>query len=251
MSKSGSGVEMEERFKRRNYSRVLIKLSGEALCKTGGFGIDSEAVDYICEEIAACLRLGKEVAIVVGGGNLIRGNIFSAQTAISRSTADYMGMLATVINGLALQDKLEAMGFETRLMSAIHAHQVAEPFIRRRATRHLEKGRIIILVGGTGNPYFSTDTQAALRAQEIGAGAFLKATKVDGVYSEDPLKNPQAKRFEFLTYEDFLKLRLGVMDETAVRLCAETKTPIIVFDFARRGNLAAVTSGQKVGTIIA
>jgi uridylate kinase len=242
---------MDERFRRKNYSRILIKLSGEALCKPGGFGIDSEAVDYICEEIASCLRLGKEVALVVGGGNLIRGNIFASRTSISRSTADYMGMLATVINGLALQDRLETMGFETRLMSAIHAHQVAEPFIRRRATRHLEKGRIVILAGGTGNPYFSTDTQAALRAQEINAEVLLKATKVDGVYSDDPFKNPQAKRFDAITYEDFLTLRLAVMDETAVKLCESNKTPIIVFDFAKKGNLSAATSGQNIGTIIA
>jgi len=240
-----------ERFERRNYTRVLVKLSGEALCKSGGFGIDAEAVGFIAEEIASCVRLAKEVAVVVGGGNLIRGNIFAAETAISRSTADYMGMLATIINGLALQDRLEAMGFETRVMSAIHAHQVAEPFIRRRATRHLEKGRIVILVGGTGNPYFSTDTQAALRAQEVGAEALLKATKVDGVYSDDPHKNSEAKRYESITYEEFLELHLGVMDEAAVRLCQETKTPIIVFDFATKNNLASVASGRKIGTMIA
>lgn len=242
---------MGERFKRRNYTRVLVKLSGQALCKPDGFGIDSEAVNFIAEEIASCVRLAKEVAVVVGGGNLIRGNIFAVETSISRSTADYMGMLATIINGLALQDRLEAMGFETRVMSAIHAHQVAEPFIRRRATRHLEKGRIVILVGGTGNPYFSTDTQAALRAQEIAAEALLKATKVDGVYSNDPLTDSYAKKYDTITYEKFLELRLGVMDETAVRLCQETGIPIIVFDFATKNNLASVASGQEVGTMIA
>lgn len=235
---------------RRNWQRVLVKITGEAFSGEDNYGIEPRAVRFVAEEIASCARLGKEVAVVVGGGNIIRGREYSREVGIGRSTADYMGMLATLINGLALQDVLEAMGLETRVMSAIYAHQVAEPFIRRRATRHLEKGRIVILTGGTGNPYFSTDTQAAIRAREIGAQVFLKATNVDGVFSADPKSDKNAELFERISYDKYLHLDLKVMDRVAVELCREMGLPIVVFRYSQKGALADAASGRTVGTVI-
>jgi uridylate kinase len=235
---------------RQNYKRILLKISGEGFCKEGGFAVEAEEVSFLANEIASCLRVGKELAIVLGAGNFIRGSVASEKAGISRATADYMGMLATIINGLSLQDLLENLGFETRLMTALAANEVAEPYIRRRAIRHLEKGRILILVGGTGNPFFTTDTQAALRASEIGADVLLKATKVDGVYDKDPKKFPDARRYASLTYEEALQRRLEVMDQAAFSMCAENKIPIIVFKLKLPGNLLRVASGEEIGTII-
>jgi uridylate kinase len=235
---------------RRNYNRILLKISGEGFCREGAFGLDIERVRALADEIAECVRTGKEMALVVGGGNFIRGAIASEKTGLGRATADYMGMLATIINGMALQDTLEALDFETRLMSALAASEVAEPFIRRRCTRHLEKGRIVILAGGTGNPYFTTDTQAALRASEIGADVLLKATKVDGVYSGDPVKDPSAKKFDTISYEEVLKRRLAIMDASAIELCAQNRIPVIVFSMREKGNLMQAVSGEKIGTLI-
>lgn len=238
------------RHEKRNYSRVLLKVSGEGFCKKNGFGLDLEQVRFMADEIAECVGTGKEVAVVAGGGNFIRGAIASEKTGLGRATADYMGMLATVINGMALQDTLEALNFETRLMSALTASDVAEPFIRRRCTRHLEKGRIVILVGGTGNPYFTTDTQAALRASEIRADVLLKATKVDGVYSADPLEDPSAKKYDTISYEEILSRKLRIMDSSAVDLCAQNDIPILVFSLREKGNLLRAISGEKIGTVI-
>jgi uridylate kinase len=235
---------------RRNYNRVLLKISGEGFCKEEGFGLDLDQVRFLADEIAECVRTGKELAVVVGGGNFIRGAIASEQYGLGRATADYMGMLATIIHGMALQDTLEALDSETRLMSALIASDVAEPFIRRRCTRHLEKGRIVILVGGTGNPYFTTDTQAALRASEISADVLIKATKVDGVYSADPMKDPSAKRFETISYEEVLDRKLRIMDSSAVELCAQNKIPILVFCMREKGNLLRAIGGEKIGTLI-
>jgi uridylate kinase len=235
---------------RQNYKRILLKISGEGFCKEGGFGVEAEEVSFLANEVTSCLHVGKELAIVLGAGNFIRGQVASEKAGIGRATADYMGMLATMINGLSLQDVLENSGFETRLMTALAANEVAEPYIRRRAIRHLEKGRILILVGGTGNPFFTTDTQAALRASEISADALLKATKVDGVYDKDPKKFPDAQRFTSLTYEEALQRKLEVMDRTAFSMCAENKIPIIVFKLKVPGNLLRVASGEEIGTII-
>jgi uridylate kinase len=236
-----------KRSSRPGYRRVLIKLSGEALGGTSGIGICPEAVHGIAGQIAAVRRTGVQVVIVVGGGNIFRG-LSGSERGIERATGDYMGMLATVINALALQDALEKMGVPTRVQSAITMHQIAEPFIRRRAVRHLEKGRVVIFGGGTGNPYFSTDTAAALRANEIGAEVILKATKVDGIYDSDPKQNPKAKRFARITYQEALARRLKVMDATAFSLCQDNKMPILVFDLFKPGNLARVVRGEKVGT---
>ncbi len=236
---------------RKNWRRLLVKLSGESLCGEGSQGIDSEKTRFVAEQIASCVRLGKETAVVVGGGNLLRGKVFSKGSGFSRATSDYMGMLATIINGLALQDVLETMGFETRVMSAIHAHQVAEPFIRRRATRHLEKGRVVILVGGTGNPYFSTDMQAAIRATEVAAEVFLKATKVDGVYSADPKTDPSARRFDSISYDEYLRLGLKVVDPEAVAMCREHGLPVLVFNYSDPDNLTEAASGREIGSVIA
>src|SRR5216117_937748 len=214
--------------KQPKYRRILLKLSGEALGGQSGVGIDPEAVQDMAEQIREVRELGVQVVVVVGGGNIFRG-LSGSERGIERATGDYMGMLATVINSLALQDALEKLGVATRVQSAITMHQVAEPFIRRRAVRHLEKGRVVIFGGGTGNPYFSTDTAAALRANEIGAEVVLKATKVDGIYDSDPKKNPDAKRYDRITYAEALVKQLGVMDSTAFSLCMD-KMPIIVFD---------------------
>ena len=235
--------------KRPQYSRILLKLSGEALGGKAGNGIDAEAVQSMAEQICEVRELGVQVVVVVGGGNIFRG-LTGSQRGIERATGDYMGMLATIINSLALQDALEKLGAPTRVQSAIAMSQIAEPFIRRRAVRHLEKGRVVIFGGGTGNPYFSTDTAAALRANEIGAEVILKATKVDGIYDCDPKKNPKAKRFAQISYIDALQRRLQVMDSTAFSLCMDNKMPIIVFDFFQAHNLKRVVLGEKVGTLV-
>jgi uridylate kinase len=238
------------RRERQNFNRVLLKISGEGFCRDGGFGLDIKQVRGLADEVAECVGTGKEIAVVIGGGNFIRGAIASEESGLGRATADYMGMLATVINGMALQDTLEALDFETRLMSALAASDVAEPFIRRRCTRHLEKGRIVILVGGTGNPYFTTDTQAALRASEIKADVVLKATKVDGVYSADPMKDPSAEKFETISYEEVLRRKLQIMDASAIELCSRNSIPIVVFSMREKGNLLRALGGEKIGTLI-
>jgi uridylate kinase len=231
------------------YKRILLKLSGEALAAGQGFGVDNTRVHEVAGEIAEVRGLGVDVAIVVGGGNFFRGVAEQAQD-MDRVSADHMGMLATVINALALQDALEKYGAQTRVMSAIEMHEVAEPFIRRRAIRHLEKGRVVVFAAGTGNPYFSTDTAASLRAMEIHADAILKATKVDGIYSADPMKDKQATRFEKITYLDILKLGLKVMDATAIAMCQENKLPIVVFDLNQAGNIRRVVMGEPVGSLV-
>ena len=235
--------------KRAKYRRILIKLSGEALGGSRGVGIDPEAVRSMALQIQEVRELGVQVVIVIGGGNIYRGLSGSAG-GIERATGDYMGMLATVINSLALQDTLEKLGVATRVQSAVTMPQVAEPFIRRRAVRHLEKGRVVIFGGGTGNPFFSTDTAAALRANEIGAEVILKATKVDGIYDSDPKKNPKAKRYDQITYQEALFKRLTVMDSTAFSMCQDNKMPIIVFDLFKPHNLRSVILGEKVGTVV-
>jgi uridylate kinase len=231
------------------FKRVLLKLSGEALTAPGGFGIDPDIVHRIAEEIVDVKHAyDTQVAIVMGGGNIIRGEAASAK-GMNRVTADYMGMLATAINALALLDALERIGQPTRVQSAIRMDQVAEPYIWRRAVRHLEKGRVVILAGGTGNPYFSTDTTAALRAVEIGAQVVLKATMVDGIYSADPLKDPKAKRFAHLEYLDVINKELRVMDHTAITLCKENNLPIVVFNLHQPGNIERVIQGDpQIGT---
>src|SRR5438876_970268 len=235
--------------KHPKYSRVLLKLSGEALSGEGGMGIHPKAVQDTAGQIREVRELGVQVVVVVGGGNIYRG-LSGSEKGIERATADYMGMLATIINSLALQDASEKIGVATRVQTAITMAQVAEAFIRRRATRHLEKGRVLIFGGGTGNPYFSTDTAAALRANEIGAEVILKATKVDGIYDADPQKKPDAKRFAQITYLEALQKRLKVMDSTAFSLCMDNKMPIIVFDLFRPHNLKRVIVGEKVGTLV-
>jgi uridylate kinase len=231
------------------YGRILLKLSGEALGGETGVSISAEAVQDMARQIREVRELGVQVVVVVGGGNIFRG-LKGSERGIERATGDYMGMLATVINALALQDALEKIGVATRVQTAISMAQVAEPFIRRRAVRHLEKGRVVIFGGGTGNPYFSTDTAAALRANEIGAEVILKATKVDGIYDSDPKKNAKAKRFSQITYLDALQRQLKVMDSTAFSLCMDNKMPIIVFDLFRPHNLKRVVLGEKVGTLV-
>ncbi len=231
------------------YNRVLIKVSGEALMGFQEFGVDPAIMERIACEIKAVHQLGVEIAIVVGGGNIIRG-VKVSEAGFDRATGDYMGMLATVINALALQSALEETGIYTRVMSAIDLAQVAEPFIRRRAIRHLEKKRVVILAAGTGNPYFTTDTAAALRAMEIKADVILKATKVEGVYDSDPLENPEAKLFKRLTYLQVLEKGLRVMDTTAISLCMENKLPIIVFSLRQEGSIKKVVMGEQVGSVI-
>jgi uridylate kinase len=235
--------------KKPKFSRILLKLSGEALGGDSGVGISAESVQSMADQIREVRELGVQVVVVVGGGNIFRG-LTGSKRGIERATGDYMGMLATIINSLALQDALEKLGCPTRVQSAIAMAQIAEQFIRRRAVRHLEKGRVVIFGGGTGNPYFSTDTAAALRANEIGAEVILKATKVDGIYDSDPKKNPQAKRFAQISYIDALQRRLEVMDSTAFSLCLDNKMPIIVFDFFKAHNLKRVVLGEKIGTLV-
>jgi uridylate kinase len=231
------------------YGRILLKLSGEALGGESGMGISPESVHSMARQIDEVQSLGVQVVIVIGGGNIFRGQAGS-EKGIERATGDYMGMLATVINSLALQDALEKNGVATRVQSAITMVQIAEPFIRRRAVRHLQKGRVVIFGAGTGNPFFSTDTAAALRANEIGADVILKATKVDGIYDSDPKKNPKAKRFSQISYLDALQKQLKVMDSTAFSLCMDNKMPIIVFDMFKPHNLKRVVMGEKVGTLV-
>lgn len=235
------------------YRRILLKLSGEALRPASTDGhetISPEIVQRVAEDIAAVHALGVEIGIVIGGGNIWRG-LSASHRGMERTTADYMGMLATVINGLALQSTLEAIGLATRVQTAIRMDAVAEPFIRRRAMRHIEQGRIVIFVAGTGNPFFSTDTAAALRANEIGADVILKATKVDGIYTADPMKDPKAKKFDRITHGEALQRRLSVMDSTAFSLCQDNRMPIIVFDFFAPESLRDVVLGKPVGTLVA
>ncbi|HYA96775.1 MAG TPA: UMP kinase [Methylomirabilota bacterium] len=231
------------------YQRIVLKLSGESLQGTQGYGIHGETVAAIATELKEVHAVGVEIAVMVGGGNIFRG-ARQKGFEIDRATGDYMGMLATVINGLALQDALEKQGVHTRLMSAIEMHQVAEPFIRRRATRHLEKGRIVIFAAGTGNPYFSTDTAAALRAMEIKAQVILKATRVDGIYDADPEKVRGAKFFSRISYREVLNQGLQVMDSTAISLCMDNQMPIVVFNMAARGNIRRVVLGERVGSTV-
>ncbi len=229
------------------YGRIVLKLSGEVLAGEKGFGIHPPVIDALAEELRGAHALGGQIGIVIGGGNFIRG-VAAAGEGMDRATGDYMGMLASVMNGLAVQDSLEKQGLPTRVLTAFEMREVAEPYIRRRAVRHLEKGRIVIFAGGTGNPYFTTDTAAALRAAEIGAGAVLKATKVDGVYTADPEKDPSATRYDTLTYERVIREGLGFMDQAAIALCMENDLPIVVFDMKVPGNIQRVVAGDPVGT---
>ncbi|WNR46676.1 UMP kinase [Paenibacillus roseipurpureus] len=232
------------------YKRIVLKLSGEALAGQQGYGIDSEVITSIAQQVKDVVELNVEVAIVVGGGNIWRG-IAGSEKGMDRATADYMGMLATVMNSLALQDALENIEVPTRVQSSITMQQVAEPYIRRRAMRHLEKGRVVIFAAGTGNPYFSTDTTAALRAAEIEAEVILMAkNKVDGVYSADPFKDPTAKKFETLTYMEVISKNLGVMDSTASSLCMDNNIPLVVFNITEKGNIKRVVLGEKIGTTV-
>lgn len=238
---------MPKSVKKLKLRRVVLKLSGETLGEAEGEHISTKIVARIARQIKEVKELDIQLAIVIGGGNIWRGAEYSE---IDRATSDYMGMLATIINGLALQDALEKAGVMTRVLTAIEMKEVAEPFIRRRAVRHLDKGRTIIFVAGTGNPYFSTDTAAALRANEINADVILKATKVDGIYDSDPMKNPRAKKFSHIRYIDALRMRLKVMDSTAFSLCMDNHIPIVVFDMFKPGNLKRVLLGEKIGTIV-
>jgi len=231
------------------YRRILLKLSGEALAGEGGSGIDDDRLSQFSREIAEVHGLGAEVAVVVGGGNIFRGGSGNTH-GIERATADYMGMLATIMNALALQAAIERLGIQTRVLSALEIKEVAEPYIRRRATRHLEKGRVVLFAAGTGNPFFTTDTAASLRAVEIGAEILIKATRVDGVYDSDPEKNPAAKRFAELTYLEVLSQKLRVMDSTAVSLCMDNDLPFLVYNLLVPGNLKRVLRGEKIGTLV-
>jgi uridylate kinase len=232
------------------YKRVLLKLSGESFCQQGEFGINGSALESLAERIVEISRLGPQVAIVVGAGNFIRGATFSQASHIPRNTADYMGMLATIINACALQETLEKLGQPTRVMSAIEVAAMCEPFIRRRALRHFERDRVVILAGGTGNPFFTTDTCAALRAAELEVGLVVKATKVDGVYSDDPQNNPQAKLLTRLSYVEVLQRGLRIMDHAAISLCQDNKIPIIVLNIFKKGNITKAICGEQVGTLI-
>jgi uridylate kinase len=232
------------------YNRVLLKISGEGFCHEGGFGIEAGELENIARQCVDVAKLGVQLAIVVGGGNFIRGATFAEDGHIPRATADYMGMLATVLNALALQETMEKFGQPTRVLSAISVHSVAEPFIRRRAIRHLEKGRCIVLAAGTGNPFFTTDTCASLRAQEIEADVLLKATKVDGIYTADPKKHKDAKLYTEVTYEQVLRDELKVMDLTAITMCKQQKLPLVVFNLKTQGNILRVMRGEPVGTKI-
>jgi uridylate kinase len=231
------------------FKRILLKLSGEALMGDGKYGISPKVLQQIASEIREIVEQGVEVGVVIGGGNIFRG-VSASTEGMDRASADYMGMLATVINGLALQDALEKLGVFTRVQSAIEMSQLAEPYIRRRAVRHLEKGRVVIFAAGTGNPYFTTDTAASLRAMEIHAEVILKATKVDGIYSADPVKDPSATRYKQLSYLDVLKKNLKVMDSTAISLCMDNDLPIIVFDLGQKGNITRVVAGEEIGTTV-
>ncbi len=229
------------------YSRILLKLSGEVFAGDKGFGVDNDTVRRYADELREIIELGLQVAVVVGGGNIWRGRM---APAMERATADQMGMIATVINALSLQDALEKLGVHTRVLTAIEMKDVAEPFIRRKAVRHLEKGRVVIFAGGIGSPYFTTDTTAALRGLEIGADAIFKGTKVDGVYDGDPVKNPEAKKYQRLSYIEALSKELKVMDATAVSLCMDNALPIVVFDITKEGNIRRIVAGEEIGTLV-
>ena len=232
------------------YQRVILKISGESFCTPGNTGIDPDELRLIANEIALATRSGTELAVVVGGGNIVRGGVLAREGRIDHATADYMGMLGTVINGLALKEALETLDCSARLMSAIEIPAVSEPFIRGRALRHLQKGRTLIFAGGTGNPFFTTDTCAALRGTELSADVLLKATKVDGVYSSDPENDPTAIRYDRLTFADAIERQLGIMDLTALSMCMERNLPVIVFQFKEPGNIERVVGGEKIGTLI-
>ncbi len=234
----------------RPKNRILLKISGESLAQPGQLGISTEELKVIAGEIVSAADLGGEIAVVVGGGNIVRGARLAAGGTIHQSTADYMGMLATVMNGMALKEVIEGLGRPARIMSAINVPAVAEPFIRARAVRHLEKGRVVVLVAGTGNPFFTTDTCASLRAIELNASMLLKATKVDGIYSADPHKDPSAKRFDTLTFAEAIEKKLGVMDLTALTMCMEHDLPVCVFDYRVAGNIRRVVSGERIGTLV-
>jgi uridylate kinase len=231
------------------YKRILLKLSGEALMGDRGYGIDPETVDYMSREVRSVVKMGVETAIVIGGGNIFRG-VEASVEGMARASADYMGMLATVINALALQNSLEKHEIPTRVQSAIEMRELAEPYIRRKAVRHLEKKRLVIFGAGTGNPYFTTDTAAALRAMEIGADIILKGTKVNGVYSSDPVKNSDARFYKKIKYMDVLKKGIAVMDSTAISLCMDNSLPIIVYNMRKKGNLKKIVEGKQIGTIV-
>ncbi len=231
------------------YKRILLKISGEAMMGDKAYGVDPSTVDFIAREIKEAVSMGAELAIVIGGGNIFRG-VEASVKGIERASADYMGMLATVINALALQNYLEKYSIPTRVQSAIEMKELAEPYIRRKAMRHLEKGRTVIFAAGTGNPYFTTDTAASLRAMEIGADVILKATKVDGIYSSDPMKDPKAKKYTTVTYIDVLKKGLSIMDSTSISLCMDNNLPIVVFNLRGKGNIRKIIEGKKVGTLV-
>jgi uridylate kinase len=231
------------------YKRILLKISGEAMMGDMAYGVDPSTVDFIAREIKVAVAMGVELAIVIGGGNIFRG-VEASLKGIERASADYMGMLATVINALALQNYLEKYNIPTRVQSAIEMKELAESYIRRKAMRHLEKGRVVIFAAGTGNPYFTTDTAASLRAMEIGADVILKATKVDGVYSSDPMKDPSAKKYHTVTYIDVLKKGLSIMDSTAISLCMDNNLPIVVFNLRDKGNIRKILEGKKIGTLV-
>jgi uridylate kinase len=237
-------------IERKSYKRALIKLSGEALAGDLRFGLDPKVLSYIAQEIKSVQEAGYEIAIVVGGGNFVRGETFSAEGGIDRTVADQMGMLGTLMNALALQSAIENKGAPTRVQSAVNVAQVSEPFIRRRAMRHLEKGRVVVFAAGTGNPYFTTDTAAVLRALEVEADVLVKATKVDGVYDKDPMKHPDAVRYDTVTYTESIEQRLGVMDQTAFTMCREHKLPLIVLDFNQTGSLLDALNGGQTGTLV-
>jgi len=232
------------------FSRVLLKLSGEALMGKKEFGIESDALRHYAQEIKSIVDLGIQVGVVIGGGNIFRGMQAAEDGLIERAQADYIGMLATAMNGMALQGALEGIGVYTRLQTAISIAEVAEPYIRRRAVRHMEKGRVVIFGAGTGNPYFTTDTAAALRAVEIGADVLLKGTKVDGIYTADPVKDPEAEKYEVISFDEVYEKRLNVMDMTAFTMCQENKMPIVVFDINTKGNLLQLVKGDAIGTVV-
>src|SRR5437764_14405091 len=245
----GVRENMSQKTSSLTYQRILLKLSGEALCLNKGYGVDTETVRCIAGEVQKVHALGVEVAVVIGGGNIWRG-ADAASTGIDRATADYMGMLATVMNSLAMQDAMEKLGMLTRVQTAIEMPPIAEPFIRRRAVRHLQQGRVVILAAGSGNPFFTTDTAAALRAVELNAQILLKATKVDGVYDDDPMRNPKARRFEEMSYMRALNMGLKVMDSTALSLCKDNHLPIVVFNLNQEGALEAILRGEKRGSLV-
>jgi len=232
------------------YPRVLLKISGEALAGEAGFGLDTETLDYIAREVVAVHELGVQVAVVVGGGNFIRGSVFSQAGGMDRTVADHMGMMGTIMNGLAMQAAIEKHGIQSRVQSAITVAEVAEPFIRRRAIRHLEKGRVVVFAGGTGNPYFTTDTAAVLRALEIEAAVLMKATKVDGVYDKDPKRFSDAVKYDTLTFSQAIDQRLAVMDQTAFTMCREHRMPVIVLDLLKQGSMTRAVVGNTDGTLV-